>query len=63
MYFMCCSDVIGRGLCVAIHVADLKNSYWKVFEKGTKMHIMSHAKVCSSTLYHTLFYPNLEDFP
>ena len=27
---------------------DLQNSHWKVFEKGTKMHmIMSHVKVCS----------------
>ena len=28
---------------------DLKNSHWKVFEKGMKIHMMSHVKVCSST--------------
>ena len=28
---------------------DLKSSHWKVFEKGMKIHMMSHIKVCSST--------------
>jgi hypothetical protein len=27
---------------------------WKVFEKGMKMHMMSHVKVCSLTTYHIL---------
>jgi len=33
---------------------DLKSSHWKVSEKGMKMHMMSHVKVCSSTTYHIL---------
>ena len=33
---------------------DMKNYHWKVFEKGMKMHMMSHVKVCSSISYHTL---------
>ena len=33
---------------------DLKNRHWKVFEKGMKMHMMSHVKVCCLITYHTL---------
>jgi hypothetical protein len=33
---------------------DLENSHWKVFEKGMKIHMMSHVKVCSSTTYRIL---------
>ena len=33
---------------------DLKNSHWKVFEKGMKMHMMSHVKVHSLIIYHIL---------
>ena len=33
---------------------DFKNSHWKVFEKGMKLHMMSRVKVCSLTTYHTL---------
>ena len=33
---------------------NLNNSHWKVFEKGMKMHMMSHVKVSSSTTYHIL---------
>ena len=29
---------------------DLKNSCWKVFEKGMKVHMMSYVKVCFSTI-------------
>jgi hypothetical protein len=32
----------------------LKNPHWKVFEKGMKMHMMSHVKVHSPTTYHIL---------
>ena len=31
---------------------DLKNSHWKVFEKGMKMRMMSHVKVGSLITYH-----------
>ena len=31
--------------------SDLKNSHYKVSEKGMKMHVMSHNKVRSSTTY------------
>ena len=30
---------------------DLKNLHWKDFEKGLKIHMMSHIKVCSLTTY------------
>ena len=41
---------------------DLKNSYWKVFEKGTKMHKTSNVKVRSLT--PIIFgWLNLENFP
>ena len=33
---------------------NLKISQWKVFEKGIKIHVMSHLKVHSSTPYHIL---------
>jgi hypothetical protein len=33
---------------------EVKNSHWKVFEKGMKMHMMSHVKVCFLTTYHIL---------
>ena len=33
---------------------DLKNSHWKAFEKGTKMQMISHVKLCSTTTYHIL---------
>ena len=32
--------------------SDLKNSHWKAFKKGMKMHVMSHVEVHSSTTYH-----------
>ena len=32
-----------------IREGNLRNSHWTVFEKGMKMHMMSHVKVCSST--------------
>ena len=32
----------------------LKYSIWKVFEKGMKMHMMSHVRVHSLTTYHVL---------
>ena len=38
----------------AIWGGELENSHWKVFEKGMKIHMMSHVKVCSSTTYHIL---------
>jgi hypothetical protein len=41
---------------------DLKNSHWKDFEKGMKMHMMSHIKVCSSTTYRILL-AKFEDLP
>ena len=31
---------------------DLKNSHWKVFEKGMMMNMMPHIKVCPT--YHML---------
>ena len=31
---------------------DLKNSHLKVFEKGMKIHMMSHVKVCCSPIHH-----------
>ena len=40
---------------------DLKNSHWRVFKKVTKMHMMSHHKVHSSTTYHILL--NSKNFP
>ena len=33
---------------------NLENSHQRVFEKGMKMHMMSHVKVCSSSTYHIL---------
>ena len=33
---------------------DLKNTLWKVFEKGIKIHMIPHIKVCSSTTYYIL---------
>ena len=33
---------------------DLKNSHWKVFKKGKKIHMMSHVKVSSLTTYYIL---------
>ena len=33
---------------------ELKNSHWKVFENGVKMHMMSHIKMCSLITYHIL---------
>jgi hypothetical protein len=33
---------------------DLKNSYWKVFEKGMKMHMVSQVQVHSLTTHHIL---------
>ena len=35
---------------------DLGNSFEKDFEKGMKMHMMSHVKVCSTTTYHILLH-------
>jgi hypothetical protein len=32
----------------------LKNSHWKVFQKGMKIHMMSHLKVHFLTTYHIL---------
>jgi hypothetical protein len=32
----------------------MKNSHWKVFEKGTKIHTRSRIKVHPSTTYHIL---------
>lgn len=31
---------------------DLKTYHWKAFEKGTKMQMMCHVRVCSLTAYH-----------
>ena len=42
---------------------DLKNSHWKVFEKGMKMNMMSHIKVHSLRQPIKHCWPNLEDFP
>jgi hypothetical protein len=39
---------------IEIWGGNLKNSHWKVFEKGMKMYMMSHIKVCPSTTYHIL---------
>ena len=39
---------------IEIWGGNLKNSHWKVFEKGMKMYMMSHIKVRSSTTYHIL---------
>ena len=39
---------------IEIWGGDLKIPCRKVFERGTKMHMMSHIKVCSSTTYHIL---------
>ena len=33
---------------------DFKHSHWKVFEKGMKIHMMSHVKVRFPTTYHIL---------
>ena len=33
---------------------DLETSHWKVFEKGMKVNITSHIRVCSSTTYNIL---------
>ena len=33
---------------------NLKNSHCEAPEKGTKIHILSHVKVCSLTTYHIL---------
>ena len=41
---------------------DWRNHHWKVFEKGVKIHIMSHLKVCTLTTYH-LFLAKFGDFP
>ena len=41
---------------------DLKNSRLKVFEKGMKMHLMSHFKVSSLTTYHILL-ANFKELP
>ena len=30
------------------------HTYWKVFEKGMKMHMRHHVKVCSLTTYHVV---------
>jgi len=35
--------------CTKIWGVDLKNSHWKVFVKGKKMHMMFHVIVCCST--------------
>ena len=39
---------------IGIWGANLESSRWKVFEKGIKMHMMSHVKVCPLTTYHIL---------
>ena len=39
---------------IDIRGGNLKNSHWKVFEKGMKMHLMSPFKVYSLTTYHIL---------
>ena len=39
---------------IEIWGGDLKNSHWKVFEKGMNMHMMSHVKVRSLITYHIL---------
>ena len=39
---------------------DLKNSHWKVFEKGIEMYMTSHVKVHSSTTYHILLAEYIE---
>ena len=41
---------------------DLKSSHSKVFEKGMKMHMVSHIKVCSSTTYH-IFMAEFGELP
>ena len=41
---------------------NLKNSHWKVFEKGTKMHMSSHVKMRSLTPT-TFCCPYLENLP
>ena len=41
---------------------DLKNSHWKVFEKGMKAHMMSHVKMHSPATYRILL-PYLENLP
>ena len=41
---------------------DLKNSHWKVFEKGMKIHMMPHVVVCSLTTYHILL-PEFGELP
>ena len=41
---------------------NLKNSHWKVFEEGMKMHMMSHIKVHSLTTYH-IFMAKFRELP
>ena len=46
---------------IEIWKGDLKYSQWKVFEKGMKMHMISHVKVCCLTTYHILL-ADLDNF-
>ena len=39
---------------IKIWGGDLKDSHWKVSEKGMKTHMESHVKARSSTTYHVL---------
>jgi len=37
-------------------------THWKVFEKGMKIHMISHVKMCSMTTYHIML-AKLGEFP
>ena len=47
-------QVLGFTYGTEILGGGLKNSPWKVFKKGLKLHAMSHVKLCSWTTYHNL---------
>ena len=41
-------------ICHSNLMGQLENFHWKVFEKGMKMHMMSHVKVTTLTTYSIL---------
>jgi len=53
----CIPQVMLPTFAYAIEIwgGDLKNFHYKVLEKGMKIHMMSHIKVCIATTCHILF--------
>jgi hypothetical protein len=41
----------------------LGNSRWEVFEKGMKMHLMCHIKVCFATTYYYILLAEFIELP